>query len=230
MSDLDPITDPDPARPGCAAGQAALQRLLDGEPAWDTPEAAAHRASCTDCREELALAGSLARLPADVVVPAGLTDRVVSSAVAAHRRRRVLRYGGIGVALAASVLVAVVAFRPWETKEPQPGPVAVLPPKPEPVPPQPAPAPPKPLGESVAEARDALVSLTKRTANETRDQSALLVPAPKMPEPTDPAEGLEPLADARTGAARSVEPIAGSARRAFNFFLKAADPPDRRPD
>lgn len=228
MSDPDPIADPDPARPGCAAGQAALQRLLDGEPAWDAPGAAAHRASCPDCREELALAGSLVRVPADVVVPAGLADRVLSSAVAAHRRRRLLRYGGIGVALAASVLVAVVAFRPRDQEEPQPGPVAVLPPpRPEPVPPQPAPAPPKPLGESVAEARDALVSLTRRTANETRDQSALLVPNPKMPEPADPSEGLEPLADARAGAARSVEPITGSARRAFNFFLKAADPPDR---
>ena len=43
-----------------------------------------------------------------------------------------------------------------------------------------------------------------------------------MPEPD---ERLEPLADARTGATRSMEPFAESARRAVNFFLKAADPP-----
>ena len=43
-----------------------------------------------------------------------------------------------------------------------------------------------------------------------------------------PGEGLEPLADARTGAARSVEPIRDSARRAVNFFLRAADPPSRK--
>jgi hypothetical protein len=35
------------------------------------------------------------------------------------------------------------------------------------------------------------------------------------------------LADARTGAAKSVEPLRNSARRAVNLFLRAADPPNR---
>jgi hypothetical protein len=66
-----------------------------------------------------------------------------------------------------------------------------------------------------------------RTAAETRDGSARLLPSPKMPELPDTGEHLEPLADARTGAARSVEPLTSSARRAVNFILGAADPPSR---
>jgi hypothetical protein len=79
----------------------------------------------------------------------------------------------------------------------------------------------------VAEARDALVALSRRTATETRDRSALLIPPTKLPDMPEPDERLEPLADARSGATRSMEPFAESARRAVNFFLKAADPPAR---
>ena len=57
MTPFDPIPpDADLDRPGCEAGRAALQRMLDGDAAWDTPEADAHRTICADCREELALA------------------------------------------------------------------------------------------------------------------------------------------------------------------------------
>jgi hypothetical protein len=225
MADFDPTTEPDPSRPGCEAGQAALQRLLDGEPAWDAPEAAAHREQCADCREELTLARSLARLPADAVVPPGLADRVVHRSMAARRRRQFVRYAGVGVALAASVLAAVLVIRPGPEPGPEPAPtVALVPPDPEPNPPT---APTRPLGEAVGEVRDALVQLTSRTANGPRERIGPLLPAPRMPGGPDTTDDLRPLADARTGAARSVEPIAESARRAVNFFLRAADPPDR---
>jgi hypothetical protein len=88
--------------------------------------------------------------------------------------------------------------------------------------------PQKPLGESVTEARDAFVTLTVRTATEPRDRITQLLPEPKLADRPDMVEGLEPLADARSGAARSVEPIRDSALRAVNFFLKAADPPHRQ--
>ena len=224
MADFDPIAEADPTRPGCEAGQTALQRLLDGEPAWDSPDAAAHREQCPDCRDELSLARSMARLPANAVVPAGLADRVVQRSVAAHRLRQLVRYVGVGVALAASVLVAVLVIGPGKEpgpdREPAPS-FAQAPPSPEPGP------PPRPLAEAVGEVRDALVQLTSRTANEPRERFGQLLPAPKLPGPPDAADDLQPLADARTGAARSVEPIAESARRAVNFFLRAADPPDR---
>jgi hypothetical protein len=223
MTEFDPTTDRDPARPECAAGQAALQRLLDGDANWDSPEAAAHRAECIACREELALAGVIGR-STNVVVPAELTDRVLKTAVSAHRRRRALRYAGAGLALAASIVIAVVKFQPTQTVESVPGPVAVAPK----VDRQIADGPTKPLGESVSEARDAIVSLANRTATETRDQSTRLMPTPKMPEPPAGDDRLEPLAEARTGAARSVEPIRDSARRAINFFARAAEPSQRR--
>jgi hypothetical protein len=223
MIDFDPIAEPDPARPECAAGQAALQRLLDGEADWDSPEAAAHRSSCQACREELVLAGAITK-PQQVVVPAGLSDRVLNRALVARRRGRIIRYAGVGAALAASVVVAIIAFRPPTTPDTKQGPVAIVP-APKVDPPHVTPA--KPLGDSVTEAREAIASLTRR-AVETSDQSARLLPKPGMPETPDVGERLEPLADARTGAARSVEPMRDSARRAFNLFIRAADPPERR--
>src|SRR5262249_45064592 len=104
------------------------------------------------------------------------------------------------------------------------GPVAIAPK----VDPQIANGPTKPLGESVSEARDAIVSLASRTATETRDQSTKLMPTAKMPEPPVGDNRLEPLAEARTGAARTVEPIRDSARRALSFFARAAEPSQRR--
>jgi hypothetical protein len=227
MADFDPTTERDLTRPGCEPGQTALQRLLDGEPAWDTSEAAAHRGRCTDCREELALARSFGRLATDVVVPASLTERLVTKSVQAHRARRARSYLAVAVALAASVLVVVFATRPWGEPTPEPEPsVAYVPPPAGPTAPDETPQG-RPLGEAVSEARDALVSLTRRTANEPGERVGQLLPTPKLPDGPDAGADLQPLADARTGAARSVEPITDSARRAMNFLLRAADPPDR---
>src|SRR5262245_50567332 len=224
MSEFDPIRDIDPARPACAAAQAALQRLLDGESDWDLPDAACHRVSCVACREELALARSFSQLPA-AVVPAEMAGRILNASVSVHRRRRVLRWAAGGLALAASVVIAVVALRPPQPVQPGPDPVVVVPPPK--VDPEPLVASQKPLGDSVSEARDAFVSLTMKTATEPRDRISQLLPEPKMPESPDKSEGLEPLADAGTGAARSVEPLRDSAGRAVNFFLRAASPPSR---
>jgi hypothetical protein len=222
MTDPDSIADPDPARPGCESGQAALQRLLDGEPGWDSPEAAVHRAACVDCREELALARSFASAAAAVAVPGDLTGRLVKTTVSAHRRRQLTRYIGAGFILAASLLVAVFATDAPKQTITETRSVALVPP------PKQDETPTRPLGESVSEARDAIVQLTRRAAAETRDTPAGFLPNPNLTRDVpDPGEGLEPLADARTGAARSVEPLRNSARRAVNLFLRAADPPSR---
>jgi predicted anti-sigma-YlaC factor YlaD len=219
MTDRDPITDP--ARPGCDPAQAALQRLLDGEANWDCSEAAAHRAACVDCREELALARRLRGAVAQPAFPSELTNRVVGAAVTQYRRGRMVRYAGLGAALAASILVAAVVFQPSRQTITETRSVASLPL------PKDGAAPSKPLGDAVSDARDALVSLTRRTANETRATSVALVPDPKLPNVPDSGVGLEPLADAQVAAARSVEPIKTSARRALNLFLRAADPPNK---
>jgi len=219
MTERDPITVP--ARSGCDASQAALQRMLDGDSPWDSTEAAAHRAACVDCREELALARLLPGAVAQPTFPSELTNRVVGAAVAHHRRGRIVRYAGFGAALAASILVAAIAFQPSRQTITQTPSVASLPRPKDDV------APAKPLGEAVSEARDALVSLTRRTATQTRATSVALVPNPKLPDVPDSDDGLESLTDAQAGAARSVEPIRTSARRAVNLFLRAADPPNK---
>jgi hypothetical protein len=172
----------------------------------------------------LMLARSFSGSPA-AVVPAELAPRILRASLQAHRRRRIGRWAAASLALAASVVIAIVALRPPQPVQPNPGPVVVVvPPKVEPEPPI---SPQKPLGNSVAEARDAFVSLTVRTASEPRDRISQLLPDPKMPEQSDKSEGLEPLADAGNGAARSVEPLRESAGRAVNFFLRAASPPSR---
>ena len=220
MSDFEAIPESDPARPGCEPAQAALQRLMDGEADWDRPEAAAHRVACVECREELALAKMLPGAMTPSVVPWDLTGRVLGAAMASQRRRRIARFAGVGTALAASVLVAIIVLQPSPQMIMEMPSVTVAPrPKDDGV-------AAKPLGETVSEARDAIVSLTRRTAAETRETSSNLVPNPKLSDKSDTGDGLEPLADAQAGAARSVEPIRTSARRALNLFLRAADPPN----
>jgi hypothetical protein len=221
MTDFDPNAGPDPPRPGCEPAQAALQRLLDHDSAWDSPEAAAHRAACIACREELILARSMAGAFPAAVVPAELAAKILGASTAAHRRRRVQRYAGLAGALAACVLVAIGIFRPSpQAITERPSVASVTRAKDDE-------APTKPLGEAVSEARDALVSLTRRTATETQQTSASLIPNPKLPDMPDTGDGLEPLADAQAGAARSVDPIKTSARRAINLFMRAADPPNK---
>lgn len=226
MSEFESTSEVDPVRLECAESIAALQRMLDGKHAWDTSEASSHRANCIVCREELSLAASLNRLGSDVVVPTQLGDRVLESALRSRRLRTYGRFVAAASALAACVLVAVFIFRKDEVADPVPGPVAILPtPKPDTLPKV---EPKKPLGESMSEAREALVKLSRRPANDTKDQFNWLMPEPRMPVAKNPGDGLEPLADVRTGASRSVEPMQNSAKRAFNFLIRAADPPDRR--
>jgi hypothetical protein len=221
MKPIDPNTDFAPLRPECAAAQHALQLLLDGVAVWDSPEASDHRAVCGDCRDDYALARELHATPhslsSAVVVPAELGPRIFHATVVDRRHRRLVRRVGAGAAaLAASLALAVL----------------VVPPPNQQVRSVPAPAaegvalqPIKPLGAAVEEARDAVLALTKRTASETRDSSVRLLP--KLPDPPEPMTiNLdEPLADAQASAAKSVQPLATSAKRAMQLFLKTNSAP-----
>src|SRR5262249_58407761 len=144
--------------------------------------------------------------------PSELSGRVLSASVAAHRRRQRIRWASAAFAVAASVAIAVIALRPGPAPNPTPVPspgreptpvVVIPPPKPNDTP---ALVKEKPLGESVSEAADAIVSPTRRTAAEPKERITVLLPDPRLPGPGQPDERLDPLADAGTGAARSVEP------------------------
>src|SRR5438445_5116458 len=91
----------------CSDAQALLQRQLDGEPVTERAALDVHLAACAGCRELFGLADRLTaglrqrRLPDP---PADLTERIVTRVLRQRRGRRRLL---VGVALAASVLLAV---------------------------------------------------------------------------------------------------------------------------
>lgn len=214
MNEPNPNLDFPPLRPECAPAQEALQRLLDGDTAWDSPEAAQHRDECPACRDDMALArelvGTAPCLSAAAVVPAALGPRIFHASVVDRRRRRLVRWMGAGSVLTASFALLFLLRPPVEQSirtERTTSPLAAA-------------VPAKPLKTAVSEAREAMLALTMRTATDTRDTSVrLLPPLPDAPEPMN-VNLDEPLADAQAGARKSVQPLAVSAKRAMNLFLK----------
>jgi hypothetical protein len=82
----------------------------------------------------------------------------------------------------------------------------------------------------VAEARSAVASLARRTADETVSDGQLFVPTVPVEVPSEEVLGppLEPpaqsLRETGQGVATGLEPVANSARRAFDLFLRDMPP------
>jgi anti-sigma factor RsiW len=207
----------------CSECLDLLAERLDGAAAAPRAELERHLAECAACRQRAAAARRLGeglRLLAPPAPPAGLTERVVAGVLAERRRRtRLARWARAAVAVAAGVLVIVLVSE----NRPRP-----TPPPPDVV----TPAESISLRSSVAEAGSAVVSLTRRTADETVGQGRLLVPvvAQAPPEefvplpPMDPPAG--PLREAGQGLSAGLEPVTSSARRAFDLFLREVPPTD----
>lgn len=208
----------------CQEFEDRLQQRLDGELAGDAASAE-HVLSCSSCRLLQAAASRLEqglRLLKREDAPQGLSGRVVTQLVVERRqdvRRRRVAFVG---ALAASLLFALLAKYAWQPATPVPQPKA----------PEVAKTEPKaaPLQESAGEAQSALAALLSRTAEETVSQGRLLlpeVPAPMMAvddwQPTFEPPAL-PLREAGQGVSAGLEPVASSARRAFNLFLREIPP------
>jgi hypothetical protein len=163
-------------------------------------------------------------------VPTEWTDALLRGVLAdrRHRARRRMRYA-VGAVLAASVLcaVTVVIIRGNRTEA-----TAIsLPDMALAVAPIPKTPPAVNLHDSIVEARAAVVSLTKRTADETVDRtfSFLSVSEPRLLTAADPWEKtLDPVAEsldeARVGAAAGFEPVTTSARRAVDRFFREINP------
>ncbi len=221
----------------CPQCHDRLQQRLDGVPPGDDHDG--HLAACPECRDWHAAAGRLEeglRLITPPAPPSGLTNRVVASVLADHRRRRSAwrRAARTAVALAAGLLVVVlVGDHLGRVHSPAPLP---------PVPPGPAPsrseqAASGSLRDSVAEASDAVVSLGKRTADEAVGHGKLLLGAvavPPPPEVTMPPSPIEPparsLATATQAIGVGLEPVTDSARRAFGLLLRDMAPMDQPED
>lgn len=214
----------------CPEAQIFLQHQLDGHPPeGDSSELARHLAECAACRSLEAGARRLReglRFLAPPLPPADLTRRIVSQALAQHRRRtrhrRLLR-----LAVAACLLVSLA----WGLSRPKPSvpdlPVAQREPD---RPPPPAPAPS--LQEGVQQAGDALAALTRQLADSTRAPTRLLTPMPLpdaaavLPPDLQPevARTAASLRETRETMVAGLEPVTTSARRAVDLFMREIPP------
>jgi hypothetical protein len=243
MSNAAPIPDDfEVVPPQCRATADAIQRALDGDaplPATDS-----HLTACAACRERVRAARvllSVLATPAEpVAVPAGFADRVL---VAMSAERREPARGRIAKAVAWLALAAAVLVGVWLIAKPaahpqgdvvEAPPVRVEPPAPiTDVPPTPTERAPEPRPVRVS---DALASTGQALRDAPRPLADSVAVAPKvfdvlaesfkLPEPAaDPmAQALEPTRrslDALPVAARSgLEPVTGTAEKAFNRFLR----------
>jgi hypothetical protein len=221
----------------CLECQEILQQRLDGRPVPDRAALDRHLASCPECRERHAavapLREGLRALPR-AEPPADLAERTTTlllrDRLTRLRRRRVWA----GVALAASVLVAVAGYL-WLNPSRTDQPTAKAP---QPKSPQSAPEKTGPsLRESVGEAREGLAALVGRFAARASEGARVLESSasslefvsldavPHMGPLTGPlgstAEGLR---QGGHGASAGVKTVGGSARRAFNYFLRKMPP------
>jgi predicted anti-sigma-YlaC factor YlaD len=219
----------------CSQSQDLLQRRLDGEPIDDRAALDEHLAVCAECRSLHTAAGQLLdglRLLPALAPPTMLGTNIVAAALE-ERRSRVLkqRLWMAGAALAAGLLIAVLmGFSGKSSSTTGLIVTEVVTPDPEPIEKMPREVPTAPsLRGSVAEAGSAVVSLTRRTADETREQTRLLTEALPMGTPLPGLEAVPPaldppvqsvLQETSQRVSSGFEPVTSSARRAFSMFAR----------
>jgi hypothetical protein len=218
----------------CVECQECLHRLLDGPAGAVDGSVAEHVAACPECGS-LQLAGRRLqdglRLVSAPQPPRDFVERVVASIIADRLgRRQSRRRWFAAAALAASLLLAILAGYRWlglgETNRVQPGPIAngSTPTRETPMP---GPSP----RDSVSGAGEAVASLSRKATEETVEQTRLLWPVATAPlsfDGIDIQTPLEPPAQSLREAGQNVssglEPVATSARRAMNLFIRDLPP------
>jgi len=209
----------------CRIAHDLLQQSLDGTPV-ESPEWLAHLQQCTECRA-LASAGRRLqdglRLLTAPLPPPDLAERIVQRVLLARRRARRRRLA-TGLALAAGLLLALTLRFNWYG---EPRGLDVVPPEPvakstagstE----QTAPT----LRQSAAELGEVFAELSHETAEETIGQTSRWVssvPRPLLdgfPIRSTLESPTQPLREAGEGLSEGLEPVAKSARRALDLFLR----------
>jgi hypothetical protein len=201
-------------KPDCREALAWLQCQLDGETAQMPASIMAHATECSECRGRIRAADRLVdslriRSARHLATPL-LTERIVTAARRDARRRRIGRWAAAGAALAAAIVLAVwLSGRALNNGKPGNEIVSVPPKGPS-------------LRAELVGAGDAVVALTRRTANETVGEGRLLVPKMEVPKFVTASWSLAtaPLDSTGKGIAEGLEPVATSARRAVNLFLR----------
>ena len=217
----------------CADCHLWMQHFLDGEGTPEAAEAAAHRGNCPSCREEFTLTIRLSeglRQVRKPMLPPGFCQRVVTSAM--HERRVQVRWrrGLYAVTAAAAVVLVAIGVKYFQPREEfaRVEPAAPQSKVQEPVAEVQVPS----LRDSVAEAGSAVVKLTRKTADDTVEQTRLLfrlpITTPEIDETGALRETLEPPAqsfrDAGHQVSAGLEPVTRSARRAVDLFLREIPP------
>jgi len=212
----------------CRDAQDWMHRRLDGEFGEPPPGLDAHLAGCRDCRELVALAGRLeegVRLLPCPAPPPDLAGRVTARVLFRQRQARRWRRAGAVVSLAAALLLAVWLIRPATPPTAAPdvtgGEVVRRDPPARPVP---------SLQRQVEEAGQAVVTLTRRAADETVGPTRAFLP--ELPLPTVAAAAVDPppveaarsLREVGQNVTAGLEPVTNSARRAFSMFLREWPP------
>ena len=166
--------------------------------------------------------------------PAASPDlgRRICSAIRRSNRRRRLARAGMLVASLAAVLLATVGIRLFWPSTPSvaSNPVAdhSAPDVRDPATGRQASARHLPLRNTVTEAREAVASLTTRTADEAIGQTRLLLPVvsgPSLAELELPADNsTAPLRQAGENISAGLGPVTVSARRAVDLFIREFPP------
>lgn len=210
----------------CRATLIRLQNVLDGEESDASLAEDTHARECTSCRERIRAARLMTRsLKANGDWPSSQvrTDSLVAvvSMDRLSRTRQRWRFAAAGVSVAVAVMIMV--FGTLNPTPVQPDQVIVENhPTPTPVAPTPAPK----LGEALADASSALQSIG-RQITDTPETPAVFAPIAEAfgETPMNPlAANFEPVAktlsDLPDAALSSLEPVTGSATRAFTRLLQ----------
>lgn len=239
MSPTHPLEDDtdDFVPPACGPTIDRIQAALDGELAPELLTTDPHSSTCVNCRERIRAAQLLLTAlsqPSNLLaVPSRLTDSVLS-AVQSDRRSRTRRrtFAFVG-ALAAAVVVAVWvvsrAFDRPNPTDPQPSDLArTTPPRATDPPTAPAPhQPPIRINDQLAKTGDALLD-SSRSLIEPAEAGPKVVAAltdsvlktSTAPLPAEFGSARQPLAELPEAAKIGLEPVTGSAQKAFSRLLR----------
>jgi hypothetical protein len=191
--------------PTCIAFETLVNEVLDGAQPESLLATTPHVLSCASCQETAHAAQLFLALDWPTPsVPVGFADRVLDrERVVAHarsqRRRTIL---AIAASLAATVAVVVTAL-PTNTS-PTSAPLAKAEVTPR-------------IDDSIAQARSALISLTKRTADESFVPAQRLFAAASPPQVKPTATRVVEVTAPPTTA---FAPVTNTTKRAFDLFVR----------
>ena len=208
----------------CHEWQSRWQALLDGEAADSNDrEWRAHLKDCSACRELQETADrlwtSLRRMPQPALPPYFADDVLTAVGRDQSVRRRERMWIGLGISLAAAMVVFGMArlfVRPAGTDLHAKAAASSIPPPPS-------------LESQIADARSATVDLGRRVAQDTVRHAALfLPPSDRWPGfDSNPAPGESTTMQVREvgrTVSSGLEPVTSSTRRAFDMLRRLLPP------